>query len=184
MANIWPVYEGREPTRGGPWASLPVSEAITLFELRPEDFISEPRGAPPFGPRFGDASRDLAYAGFKHIVVEIEPAEGRKVWKAGFYKSPVGPREAFRRLLQQALVSGLGRDNVVRLEFEPAADSLGHEAIEITVVIPPDAIRKLKGRRVVDGLVKLRERLHEMRDERTPIVRYATEADLEQVGRP
>ena len=37
MAKIWPVYEGRKPTSGGPWADLPVSEAVSLFELQPED---------------------------------------------------------------------------------------------------------------------------------------------------
>jgi hypothetical protein len=41
MADIWPVYEGREPTRGEPWLSLPLEDAIALFELKPLQFISD-----------------------------------------------------------------------------------------------------------------------------------------------
>jgi hypothetical protein len=183
MARIWPVYEGREPTVGEPWASLPLAEAVHLFELRPEDYISGPRDTSPIGPRFGDYSRDLRHAGYKHVVVEIDPEEARKSkWKQGFYKARVEPEEVFRRLLQQAMASGLGRGNVVGLEFEPSTDSRGEDALKIYVVIAPGAVRKLKGSRALDALVKLRERLDEMHDERTPLVQYVTEAELDEVA--
>lgn len=180
MAKIWPVYEGKEPTIGEPWARIPASEAVTLFELRHNDFVSDL--APP-RPRFGDVDRDLTYAGHKHIVVEIERDEGEKAkWKPGFYKSRVKPNEAFRRLIHQVLATELGRKNVVRLEFEPTTDSRGQEALKITVVIPPRATKKLKGASVLDALVKLQDRLREMHENRTPIVEYATEAELKRDG--
>src|SRR6266704_3196143 len=116
MAKIWPVYEGERSTIGSPWATLPLSEAIELFELRPEDFISD-LDKPP---RFGAMGRDLTYAGYKHIVVETGGYEARKVkWKPGFYKSRVKPTDAFGRLIQQAFAAQLGKENVLRLHWEP-----------------------------------------------------------------
>jgi hypothetical protein len=176
MAKIWPVYEGERPTTW-PWARLPLSEAITLFELRQDDFVSDLETTPRFGP----ADRDLTFAGFKHIVVEIERNEGRQArWKPGFYKSRIKPKDAFRRLIQHALASKLGETNVVRVDLKPATDSQGREALKITVVIPPGATQRLKDGAVLDALVKLHERLAEMGESRTPIVEYATEAELAQ----
>lgn len=181
MAKIWPIYEGKEPTIGGPWARLPVLEAIALFELHPDDFVSDLEVT----PRFGDADRNLTYAGYKHIVVEVEPNEGRQArWRPGFYRSRFTPKEAFGRLIRQSMVAELGDENVVGLEFEPTTDSQGREALKITVVIAPNAIQTLEGGAVLDALVRLRERLREMREDRIPIIEYATEAELEQDGSP
>src|SRR6266508_2875866 len=182
MAKIWPVYEGERPTVGWPWARLPLSEAVALFELRPDDFVSDLETT----PRFGAVGRDLTYAGFKHIVVEVERNEGRQAkWKPGFYKSRIKPKDAFGRLMRQALAAELGKDNVVRLDWEPTTDSQGREALKITVVIPPGATQKLKKNGAVhDALVRLHERLREMGDDRTPIVEYATEAELAQDAGP
>jgi hypothetical protein len=74
MAEIWAVYEGKELTLGAPWACLPVLEAVDLFELRPEDYVSDSSST----PRFGDVERDLTHMGFKPIVVEVERKEGRQ----------------------------------------------------------------------------------------------------------
>lgn len=175
MARIWPVYEGRRPTAGGPWANIPLQEAIELLELRPNDFISDPEAA----LRFGNETLDLTFAGFKHIVAEIERGEAKKAnWKAGLYKSRIRPDEAFRRLIQQSFAIALGKDNVLRVEHAPTTDSQGREALKITVVIAPDALKRMPSGAVLDALVQLRRRLSDMRDDRTPIVEYATEAEL------
>jgi hypothetical protein len=181
MAKIWPVYEGQKPTSGFPWATLPLREAIDLFDLRPSDFVSDLE----VPPRFGAADRDLTYAGFKHIVVEVERSEGRQAkWKPGFYMSRIKPKEAFGRLIRQALAVELGEENVLRLNWEPTTDSRGQEALKITVVIAPDAAKKLKSGAVLDALVGLQRRLREMGEDRIPIVDYATEAELRQDAGP
>jgi hypothetical protein len=174
MANVWRVYDGREPTVGEPWVRLPLDAAIAAFGLRPDDFVSDLEHA----PRFGDAKRDLRHAGFRHVVVEVEDGETQQErWTPGFYKARVSPAEAFERLLWQALASHLGESNVVRIELQDTTDSLDRDALLITVVIPPDAIPRLKGR-VLDASVAVRKRLRDMGDDRTPIVGYATEAKL------
>jgi hypothetical protein len=181
MAKIWPVYEGKEPTIGGPWASLLASEAIAIFDLQRDHLVTEPGTT----PRFGDIQRDLMYAGFKHIVVEIESGEGRKEkWKPGFYRSPITPKEAFNRLIRHALTAELGENNVVRVEFEPTTDSTGRDALKVTVVIAPGATERLKNGATLDALVSLQERLREMREDRVPIIEYATEAELAQDAGP
>jgi hypothetical protein len=181
MAKIWPVYEGYRTTIGEPWADIPLSEAIDLFELRPHDFLSDLGSI----PRFGNEERDLTYVGFTHIVVEVERAEARQAkWKAGYYKSRVKPKDAFSRLLRQALASELGDRNLVRVNVEPSVDSQNRQALRITVVIAPEAAQKLKGGAVLDALVSLQSRLAEMRDDRVPLIEYATEAELQQDGGP
>ena len=177
MAKIWPVYEGNRPTVGEPWARLPVSEAIAIFELRPNDFLSGLDST----PRFGAAGTDLTYAGYKHVVVEVESDEAQATnWRPGFYRSRIKPKEAFGRLIRQALVTELGESNVVSVDWRPTIDSQNREALNIAVVIAPNAISKLKDKTVLDALIRLQERLREMGEERTPIVEYATEAELER----
>jgi hypothetical protein len=176
MAKIWAVYEGREPTIGGPWARLPLLEAIDLLELRPDDHVSELE----LTPRFGDLESDGTYAGFKHIVVEAGTSEARKAkWKPGFYISRIAPRDAIRKLIQQALATELGKENVLRVEYEPTTDSLDRESLKITVVIAPDAVENLDGRTMVNASIKLQERFHHMREKRTPMLEFVTEAELE-----
>jgi hypothetical protein len=180
MANIWRVYEGREPTVGGPWARLPLPVVIAAFDLRRDDFVSDLEQT----PRFGDEKRDLRHAGFRYIVVEVEQKEGLQAkWQPGFYRTRIGPKEALDRLVRQALVEQLGDNNVVRVELRPIADSQDRDALRIIVVIPPDATHRLKDR-VLDALVAVRKRLREVGDDRTPIIEYATEAELVEDGDP
>lgn len=132
-------------------------------------------------PRFGHVDHDPWYAGYKHIVVEVGSSEGRQAqWKPGFYRSSIKPDNAYGLLIKQALAVELGDDNVVRVEHEPTTDSQGQDALRITVVISPDATKKIRGGATLDALVRLQKRLHEMRERRTPIVQYATEAELKE----
>ena len=182
MAEIWPAYEGRELTIGGPWARMPLLEAIALCELRPHDFLSDLEARPR--PRFGDADRDLWYAGFKHVVVVVEEDEGRgEEWKPGFYKSRLMPKEVFRRLVEEPVVAALGRDNVVRVEVAPSVDALGRDAMLATIVIAPDALPRLDGEALVKADMQLQDRLREMHVAGAAITTYATEEELaEDVG--
>lgn len=176
MAKVWAVYEGKEPTIGSPWAHIPVSKAVALFDLKPDDYVSGLNVI----PRFGDVNRDLTYAGFKHIVVEIQRNEGRQAnWKSGFYKSRITPEEAVVKLIRQALVAELGDNIVERLKIEPTTDSQGRDALKIAVVIAPGATDRIAGGAVLDALVSVQDRFREMREERIPIIEYATEAELD-----
>ena len=152
-----------------------------LSELRPDDLVSDLSVT----PRFGDPGRDLWYRGYRNMVVEVGPKEGRGAdWQPGFYRSRVKPKEAFGKLIHRALAAELGRRNVVRVEFEPTIDSQGGDALKIRVVIAPDAFDRLEDRAFLDALVRLHRQLYEMSDDRTPILEYATEAELAEDGGP
>jgi hypothetical protein len=177
MAEIWPVYEGNAPTRGEPWAYLPLKEAASLFELKQGDLVSDLE----ITPRFGLQDRDLWFAGFKHVVVRINPEEAELTdWKPGYYRSRIRPKEAFARLIGHALIPALGARNVVRIAWEPTVDSQGDAALKIVVVLTPGATRRLKGDDALDASIALRRKLPEIFRDTIPIIEYVTEAELSQ----
>jgi hypothetical protein len=61
---------------------------------------------------------------------------------------------------------------------EPATDSLGNDAVRLTIVIAPAAVKRLKGEAVLGLLVELRKRLDAAGEERVPILGYATRDEL------
>jgi hypothetical protein len=175
MAKVWPVYEGREPTRGGPWAEIPLLEAVELLGLRKRDFVSPLEKT----PRFGDPSRDLWYLGYQQVVVEVGEKEAKRAnWKPGFYKLKIAPKEALRRIVTRAVVSELGKENVKRVEIEPGIDAVGDRALRVTVVINPESVKKI-GRPFVEAVV----RVQQLGDEPTVVVEFATEAELARNAR-
>jgi hypothetical protein len=181
MAKVWPVYEGKTPTSGEQWADIPLNNAIELFHLGPKHFVSDL----VVTPRFGHVERDLTWAGYKHVVVEIETAESANTkWRPGFYKSTVKPKEAFRRLIQYTLTTVLGEDNIVRVDYDQTVDSLGHDAIRAVVVVTPGAPQRIANESVLNASVALQSQLRKMRAMRphSPLVmiEYATEAELAQ----
>ena len=63
-----------------------------------------------------------------------------------------------------------------------AVDSEGHDALKITIVIKPGAADKIKGDAALDTLVQIQDRLRKAGEERFPIVEYATQKELDEIG--
>jgi len=61
---------------------------------------------------------------------------------------------------------------------EPAIDSLGNDAIRLTIVLAPAAAKRLKGDDVIGVLVELRERLEAAGEERIRLLGYAAPDEL------
>jgi hypothetical protein len=61
---------------------------------------------------------------------------------------------------------------------EPAVDSLGNDAVRLTMVIAPSAVKRVKGDDVIGLLVELRKRLDAAGEERVPLIGYATRDEL------
>ena len=177
MATIQLVFDGSDASPRIAWVDLPLGEAIKLFELKPDDFVSDSSAS----LKNRNQERHPRIFPHRHSVIEIGREEGRRDrWKPGFYRSKIEPKEAFRLLIEQAFAAELGPENVLEVAYGPTVDSQGRDALEIKVVIAPEAISEMKVGASLHALVRLQKRLHEMGDDRTPIVRYATKAELAQ----
>ena len=64
----------------------------------------------------------------------------------------------------------------------PTTASDGEEALRITIVIASGTVDAVSGDAVLDTLVMSQKRLLEAGEERLPIVGYAAEDELDEVG--
>jgi hypothetical protein len=92
--------------------------------------------------------------------------------------------ETIRQFSTEIAKANFGPDNVVRVEGEPTTDSQGEEALDLLIVVAPSLPDNFTGDDVLDTLVQISARLMDARDERLPIIRYATEEELADVDSP
>jgi hypothetical protein len=88
------------------------------------------------------------------------------------------------RIVSEVVQANTTPASVLGVKTEPATDSKGEEALRITIVVTPDAVKQLEAGPVLDALVQVQNRLREAGEERFPIVQYATEEELEDIGDP
>lgn len=93
-------------------------------------------------------------------------------------------RDEIIRIVREVATANLPSRTVQDVLVEPTIDSVGQDAVRITIVIPPDTAARLGGHAVLDTLVQIRRRLRESGEDRSPIVGYATQEELEDVGDP
>jgi hypothetical protein len=94
------------------------------------------------------------------------------------------PKDVERAAVEVAR-KNFGRDQVTRAIVEPAVDLDGDDAWEVTIVLTDDAaVDAIGDDAVLDNLVQIHERLREKGDERLPILRFATEAELREIDDP
>jgi hypothetical protein len=80
--------------------------------------------------------------------------------------------------VEEIAKSKLGRENVVRVFGERGSGMDAEPLMVFTIVLAPDAVDRLAGDAVVDNLVAINDFFYELRDERKPHLRYATEEEL------
>jgi hypothetical protein len=88
------------------------------------------------------------------------------------------------RLVEKTARTALGKKNVVRVFTRPGIDVEGKDALRITIVVTPDAVDNIDGDALLDNLLKVHEDFEHLGEERTPIVGYATEEELAEIGDP
>ena len=94
------------------------------------------------------------------------------------------PPARINEIVAEVATAYLTSEIVDRVISEPAVDSSGNDAVKITIVIKPNAIERLKGDPVLDALLAIHDKLSEAGDERSPMVEYATQAELDEVDDP
>ena len=83
-------------------------------------------------------------------------------------------------IVSKAAAAGLG--DAVRIQSvnsEPTVDSDGKEALDITIVLKLSPAGQISGVNALDALVRIERALRKAKEERFPIISYATEEELE-----
>jgi hypothetical protein len=172
MARVWLVYEGYPNTVGPPSAVLPLDDAVRLFDLKPQHLLSD-LSRPP---RFGDPTRDFTWLGYRYVVVEVGDGEAGRRWKAGFYKSPVSPEDALRRLLRHQIALRIGDD--WRVELEEGRDADGDRGLWAWIKLKqeaPESAWRLENRQHIEK--KIRETVAESGVSSWVFVRFRKEVE-------
>jgi len=78
--------------------------------------------------------------------------------------------------------ANLTSTNVTSVSSSPTIDSLGQDALRITIVIKSGAESTISGDAALDTLVGIRDKLRLAGEERLAIIEYATKEELEAGG--
>jgi hypothetical protein len=85
-------------------------------------------------------------------------------------------------IVRQAVEANTAPNSVRRVMAEPAATFAGEDAVMITIVLTPEAVAQLVKGDALDVLSRIWDGFRRAGDERFPMLEYATEAELEDVG--
>jgi hypothetical protein len=90
------------------------------------------------------------------------------------------------QIATQIATANLSASTVSSAMSESTVDSEGRDALRITIVLKPGTTASIerKGTAVLDTLVQIKRKLEEEGEERFPIVGYATEEELVEIGDP
>jgi predicted extracellular nuclease len=83
-------------------------------------------------------------------------------------------------IAQEVATANLGTGTVERTAVEPTTDSIGRDALRITIIVKQDRVARLQGDQLLDTLYQLNTRLAGEGENRFPIVEYATPEELEE----
>lgn len=90
--------------------------------------------------------------------------------------------EQIDSIVTEAARRTLGAKAVERAFSEPTVDSVGKDALRVTIVLKPKSVESIDGDSALDTLVKIQHDLEAQGEERRAIVGYATEDDLKNDG--
>lgn len=85
---------------------------------------------------------------------------------------------AIERIASRAAKDRIPGGALERVLIAPTTDSEGKDALRITMVIRPEAVKVITGDSALDLLVELQQELSKMHEERFPIVEFSTQDEL------
>jgi hypothetical protein len=86
------------------------------------------------------------------------------------------------QIVTRAVEANAAPNSVRRVMTEPAATFDGEDAVRITIVLTPEAVDQLADGDPGDVFIRVWNEMRAAGDHRFPILDYATEAELEDVG--
>jgi hypothetical protein len=87
-----------------------------------------------------------------------------------------------RNIATEVATANLTSQVISSVLAESTTDSVGHDALKITVVLTPNSSDHIQGKAALTTLAQIRSRLQAEGEERFPIIEYATEAELSERG--
>jgi len=85
-------------------------------------------------------------------------------------------------IAQKVASANLTSSNVTSVSSSPTTDSLGQDALRITIIIKSGAETTISGDAALDTLVGIRDELRLAGEERMAIIEYATKEELDASG--
>jgi hypothetical protein len=86
------------------------------------------------------------------------------------------------QIATEVATANLSSQNFTSILSSSSTDSTGQEALQITIIIPSGAEKRIQGNATLSTLVQMQERLREAGDDRFLIIEYSTETELADSG--
>jgi hypothetical protein len=156
---------------------IPIAEALQRYPSSRWRFLSEQP------PRINEPTAVSDGSDFNLVVVRLDGDETRDgIRHAGYYVvERLEPRDATQWLVERALRSEVGNENVVRVIVDGSwMDSENRPAYKVTVEIPQGAVDRISGEAAIKAFRRLRALIEHWPRNGTPLLQYATAAELER----
>jgi hypothetical protein len=86
------------------------------------------------------------------------------------------------QIATEVATANLSQQNFTSIINSSGADSMGQPALQITIIIPTGAEKKIQGDATLNTLVQIQERLHKEGEDRFPIIEYSTTREQPESG--
>jgi hypothetical protein len=86
------------------------------------------------------------------------------------------------QIATEVATANLSPQNFTSIVSSATTDSTGQQALQLTIVIPDGAEKRIQGEATLSTLVQMQERLRQAGEDRFPIIEYSTEKELAEGG--
>ena len=91
---------------------------------------------------------------------------------------------AVSTIIDRAATATLKGVKLSGVNTQPAVDSIGNDALHVTIVVAGDAAKDISGDEALDVIVRIQQDLQRSGDDRFAIVDFATEDEMRADGDP
>ena len=175
MASILYARDGVRVSDADRRAELPTREVADLFGLRKR----RPDALDPI--LINEPTAVSEVTDFRHVIVKVHDdadAKGGELAPGYYIVQNVSPAKATAKLVERIFKSEIGAENITGVEVGPRLDSEGRPALKVTVVIPEGAVDRISGEAALAASGKLLSLVERWPRNGTPLIQYATRAEL------
>jgi hypothetical protein len=162
------------------FSNADLRDEVTIVEAR-EMFPPERCKWVPVPARFDKINTTTSVSevsDFRYVILWVHENEGLP---AGYYViDSLTPSVATKKIVERIFISEIGRERIVDVSVGSRLDSEGRPALKVTVEIPEGASRKIGGEEAINAARRLRALVEQWPRNGTPLIQYATKAELQR----